>query len=117
MYSPPVLSAAPPDRDTDTLAPEGEIALKPRAQTKKPGMYKVFLLNDDYTPMDFVVQVLEVFFNKTPEDAVRIMLDVHKNGAGLCGIYTFEIAETKVAQVMAAAHQAQHPLQCKMETE
>lgn len=80
-------------------------------------MFRVFLLNDDYTPMDFVVQILEIFFNKTREDATTIMLQVHKSGVGLCGVYTFEIAETKVAQVMAAAHQAQHPLQCIMEKE
>ena len=80
-------------------------------------MYKVFLLNDDYTPMDFVIQILEIFFNKSPEDATNIMLQVHKSGVGLCGVYTFEIAETKVAQVMATARQAQHPLQCTMEKE
>ena len=80
-------------------------------------MYKVFLLNDDYTPMDFVIQILEIFFNKSPEDATNIMLQVHKSGVGLCGVYTFEIAETKVAQVMATARQAQDPLQCTMEKE
>lgn len=80
-------------------------------------MYKVFLLNDDYTPMDFVVQVLEIFFNKSIEDATTIMLQVHTSGMGLCGVYTYEVAETKVAQVMAAARQAQHPLQCIMEKE
>jgi ATP-dependent Clp protease adaptor protein ClpS len=78
-------------------------------------MYKVFLLNDDYTPMDFVVQILEIVFNKSREDATTIMMQVHKSGLGLCGVYTFEIAETKVAQVMSAARQAQHPLQCIME--
>jgi ATP-dependent Clp protease adaptor protein ClpS len=80
-------------------------------------MYKVFLLNDDYTPMEFVVQVLEVYFNKTAEEAMRIMLQVHQSGVGLCGVFTFEIAETKVAQVLSAAKQAQHPLQCTMEKE
>lgn len=80
-------------------------------------MYKVLLLNDDYTPMDFVVQILQVVFNKDTEEAMRIMLDVHKSGSGLCGVYTFEIAETKVTQVMTAARQAQHPLQCIMEKE
>jgi ATP-dependent Clp protease adaptor protein ClpS len=103
------------DRDTDTLTPDGNVAVKTRPATKKPAMYKVFLLNDDYTPMEFVVQVLEVFFNKTHEDAMRIMLEVHQSGLGLCGIFTFEIAETKVAQVLAAARQSQHPLQCTME--
>lgn len=80
-------------------------------------MYKVFLLNDDYTPMDFVVQILEIVFNKSRQDATDIMLQVHKTGIGLCGVFTFEIAETKVAQVMSAARQAQHPLQCVMEKE
>jgi ATP-dependent Clp protease adaptor protein ClpS len=80
-------------------------------------MYKVYLLNDDYTPMDFVVQILEVFFNKSHEDAMTIMLQVHKSGSGLCGVFTHEIAETKVAQVLATARQAQHPLQCTMEKE
>jgi len=106
-----------PDSDAPVLAPHGNIAVKTRSATKKPPMYKVLLLNDDYTPMDFVVQVLEVYFNKTREDAMRIMLEVHQTGVGLCGVYTFEIAETKVAQVLAAARQAQNPLQCTMERE
>lgn len=80
-------------------------------------MYKVLLLNDDYTPMEFVVQVLESFFNKSREDATRIMLHVHKRGVGLAGVYTHEVAETKVKQVMRAARQNQHPLQCTMEKE
>jgi ATP-dependent Clp protease adaptor protein ClpS len=105
------------DRDADTLSPHGNVALKTRPSTKKPAMYKVFLLNDDYTPMEFVVQVLEVYFNKTAEEAMRIMLQVHQSGVGLCGVFTFEIAETKVAQVLSAAKQAQHPLQCTMEKE
>jgi ATP-dependent Clp protease adaptor protein ClpS len=113
----PSRCADDPDRDSKTLAPHGNVSVKTRPQTKKPAMYKVFLLNDDYTPMDFVVQVLEVFFNKTREDATGIMLQVHKSGLGLCGVYTYEIAETKVAQVLAAARQAQHPLQCTMEKE
>src|ERR1700744_4144712 len=98
-------------------APHINIAVKPKPVAKKPSMYKVFLLNDDYTPMEFVVLVLETFFNKTHEDAMRIMLEVHQSGVGLCGVFTFEIAETKVAQVLAAARQSQHPLQCTMEKE
>ena len=78
-------------------------------------MYKVLLLNDDYTPMDFVIAVLERYFNKGAEDATRIMLHVHQNGVGICGVYTFEVAETKVTQVMDFARQHQHPLQCTME--
>jgi ATP-dependent Clp protease adaptor protein ClpS len=115
----PFFRAAAQDNDPDaeTLAPQGNIAVKTKPETKKPAMYKVFLLNDDYTPMEFVVQVLEVFFNKSHEDAMRIMLQVHQSGIGLCGVFTFEIAETKVGQVLAAARQAQHPLQCTMEKE
>ena len=78
-------------------------------------MYKVLLLNDDYTPMEFVVHVLERFFGKNQEDATRIMLHVHNHGVGICGVYTYEIAETKVAQVIDFARQHQHPLQCTME--
>ncbi|MEO0617790.1 MAG: ATP-dependent Clp protease adapter ClpS [Pseudomonadota bacterium] len=88
-----------------------------RTRTKKPSLYKVLLLNDDYTPQEFVVYVLERFFNKGIEDATRIMLHVHHKGVGICGVYTFEIAETKVAQVMDFARQHQHPLQCTMEKE
>ena len=93
------------------------IVTRTRTKTKKPSLYKVLLLNDDYTPMDFVVYVLERFFNKQREEATRIMLHVHQKGVGMCGIYTYEIAETKVAQVMNFARQHQHPLQCTMEKE
>ena len=88
-----------------------------RAKLKPPPMFKVMLLNDDYTPMEFVVHVLERFFNKGREDATRIMLHVHQKGVGICGVYTYEIAETKVAQVMDFSRQHQHPLQCTMEKE
>lgn len=91
------------------------VTVKTRTRTERPSMYKVFLLNDDFTPMEFVIQVLMVIFHKSQEDATRIMLHVHQNGVGLCGVYTFEVAETKVAQVMDAARRAQHPLQCTME--
>ena len=86
-------------------------------KTKKPSLYKVLLLNDDYTPMEFVVHVLERFFNKGRDEATRIMLHVHQKGIGICGVYTFEVAETKVTQVMDFARQHQHPLQCTMEKE
>lgn len=86
-------------------------------KTKKPSLYKVLLLNDDYTPMEFVVVVLERFFNKGRDEATRIMLHVHQKGVGICGVYTFEIAETKVTQVMDFARKHQHPLQCTMEKE
>ena len=88
---------------------------RPRPQTKKPNLYRVLLLNDDYTPMEFVVHVLERFFNKDREAATRIMLHVHHHGIGECGIYTYEVAETKVTQVMDFARKHQHPLQCVME--
>jgi len=91
------------------------VALKPRVRTKKPAMYKVLMLNDDYTPMEFVVHVLERFFNKAHEEATRIMLHVHQRGVGVCGVYTYEVAETKVTQVMDLARQNQHPLQCTIE--
>ncbi|MCE9648968.1 MAG: ATP-dependent Clp protease adapter ClpS [Parvibaculum sp.] len=93
------------------------VVTKTKPKTKKPSLYKVLLLNDDYTPMEFVVLVLEQFFNKGREDATRIMLHVHQHGVGLCGLYTYEVAETKVTQVMDFARQHQHPLQCKMERE
>jgi len=93
------------------------VVVKPRAKTKKPSMYRVLMLNDDYTPMEFVVHVLERFFNKSREEATRIMLHVHKRGVGVCGVFTYEIAETKVQQVMDFARQHQHPLQCTLEKE
>jgi ATP-dependent Clp protease adaptor protein ClpS len=98
--------------DTDTV-------LKPKTQTKteKPPLYKVLLLNDDYTPMEFVVYVLERFFGMNNSKAGEIMLAVHKNGLAVVGVFAFEIAETKVAQVMDCASQNQHPLQCTMEKE
>jgi len=96
------------DRDGDTV-------VVTRTKTKKPSMYKVLLLNDDYTPMEFVVHVLERIFAKGREEATRIMLHVHQHGVGICGVYTYEVAETKVTQVMDFARQHQHPLQCTME--
>ena len=110
--------ADPPSKDPGTvIAPHTDRALKSKPDTKKPSLYKVFLLNDDYTPMEFVVQVLESFFSKSRAEATRIMMHVHRKGAGLCGVYPFDVAETKVARVMLAARQAQHPLQCTMEKE
>jgi ATP-dependent Clp protease adaptor protein ClpS len=92
-------------------------ATKPITKTKKPSNYKVLLLNDDYTPMEFVVYVLEQYFNKSLEDATRIMLSVHQSGVGVCGIFPYEIAETKVALVADLARRNEHPLQCVMEKE
>jgi ATP-dependent Clp protease adaptor protein ClpS len=91
------------------------VAVKSRTKTKKPSMYKVLMLNDDYTPMEFVVHVLEQFFAKSHEEANRIMLHVHQKGVGVCGVYTYEVAETKVNQTMDLAQQHQHPLQCTIE--
>jgi ATP-dependent Clp protease adaptor protein ClpS len=93
------------------------IVTKTRPKTKKPNLYKVLLLNDDFTPMEFVVLVLQRFFNKGHEDATRIMLHVHHKGVGICGVYTYEVAETKVTQVMDFSRQHGHPLQCTMEKE
>ena len=93
------------------------VVTKTKPKTKKPSMYKVLLLNDDYTPMEFVVHVLERFFRKSREEATRIMLHVHQKGIGICGVYPYEIAETKVMQVVDFARQHQHPLQCTMEKE
>ncbi len=102
------------DRNGDEGINTG-VVVNTKPKTKKPSMYKVLMLNDDYTPMEFVVHVLERFFNKSREDATRIMLHVHRRGVGLCGVYTYEVAETKVTQVMDFARQHQHPLQCTLE--
>ena len=97
--------------------PTTGVVVKAKPKTKKPSMYKVLMLNDDYTPMEFVVHVLERFFSKSTEEATRIMLHVHQKGVGICGVYTYEVAETKVAQVTSFARQHEHPLQCTMEKE
>lgn len=94
---------------------EGIVVREAKPKLKKPDLYKVMLLNDDYTPMEFVVVILEKFFCKNQEEATRIMLHVHQRGVGVCGVYTREIAETKVRQVMECAHDNKHPLQCTME--
>jgi ATP-dependent Clp protease adaptor protein ClpS len=91
------------------------VITKTKVQTKRPSLYRVLLLNDDYTPMEFVVHVLERFFNKDRDAATQIMLHVHNNGIGECGVFTYEVAETKVTQVMDFARKHQHPLQCVME--
>jgi ATP-dependent Clp protease adaptor protein ClpS len=95
--------------------PGTAVITKTKPQTKRPNLYRVLLLNDDYTPMEFVVHVLERFFNKDREAATQIMLHVHNHGIGECGVYTYEVAETKVTQVMDFARKHQHPLQCVME--
>jgi ATP-dependent Clp protease adaptor protein ClpS len=93
------------------------VVVKTKPKTKKPSLYKVLMLNDDYTPMEFVVHVLERFFSKNRDEANRIMMHVHRRGVGICGVYTYEVAETKVTQVMDFARQHQHPLQCTLEKE
>lgn len=109
----------PPRRDDGEGGDDGRTGALTltRTRTKKPSMYKVLMLNDDYTPMEFVVHVLERFFQKSREEATRIMLHVHRRGVGVCGVYTYEVAETKVTQVMDLARQNQHPLQCTIEKE
>jgi ATP-dependent Clp protease adaptor protein ClpS len=117
-------SAAPSVRPT-TMSNDGQrnddprtgVVIKTRPKVKKPSMYKVLMLNDDYTPMEFVVHVLQRFFSKSTEEATRIMLHVHQKGVGVCGVFTFEVAETKVAQTMDLARKNQHPLQCTLEKE
>jgi ATP-dependent Clp protease adaptor protein ClpS len=98
-----------------TTGVKSSVTTQTKPKTQKPSMYRVLLLNDDYTPMEFVVYVLEQFFNKSREDATRVMLHVHQHGVGVCGVFTYEVAETKVAQVVDAARRHQHPLQCTME--
>ncbi|OBX19536.1 ATP-dependent Clp protease adapter ClpS [Erythrobacter sp. QSSC1-22B] len=100
--------------DSDTERRIG-IATKTRDKPKKPSQYKVLLLNDDYTPMEFVVIVLKRFFRMDMEEATRVMLHVHQRGVGVCGIFPYEVAETKVNQVMDFARQNEHPLQCTLE--
>ena len=99
--------------------PEGDTLTRSqtRAKTSKAPLFKVLLLNDDYTPMDFVVAVLMRYFRKNEAEAVQVMLHVHQKGVGICGVYSFEIAETKVAQVNRAARQEGYPLRCIMEEE
>lgn len=97
--------------------PQTGVLVQTRPKAKKPSMYKVLLLNDDYTPMEFVIAVLEKFFNKNRQEATEIMLHVHRRGVGICGVFTFEIAETKVTQVMDYAKMNEQPLQCTMEKE
>jgi ATP-dependent Clp protease adaptor protein ClpS len=102
-------------RPANPGAPGTAVITKTKPQTKRPNLYRVLILNDDYTPMEFVVHVLERFFNKDHEAAYRIMMHVHEHGIGECGIYTYEVAETKVTQVMDFSRKHQHPLQCVME--
>ncbi len=115
----PSVTSGPKDDDgkkggDDTNFETGTVT-KTRPKTKRPNLYRVLLLNDDYTPMEFVVLVLQDVFNKSREDAMQIMLHVHQKGVGECGVYPYEVAETKVTRVMDTARKNQHPLQCVME--
>jgi ATP-dependent Clp protease adaptor protein ClpS len=103
------------DKRRDDGRPETGVATRTRPKTKKPSMYKVLLLNDDYTPMEFVVHVLQKYFFKNGEEAAQIMLHVHQKGVGVCGVYPFDVAETKVTQVIDYARQNEHPLQATLE--
>jgi ATP-dependent Clp protease adaptor protein ClpS len=117
----PLLQRASPRAEDEDGGKDGGgqgqvgVATKARAKPKKPSQYKVLMLNDDYTPMEFVVLVLKRFFAMDLEQATRVMLHVHQRGVGVCGIFTYEVAETKVNQVMDFARANQHPLQCTLE--
>lgn len=115
------MTAVRGQKDDDVRRSDGDsatgVVVKAKPKTKKPDMYKVLILNDDYTPMEFVVYVLERFFSMSPQHATQIMLMVHRRGVGVCGVFTYEIAETKVHQVMEFARQHEHPLQCTLEKE
>jgi len=107
-----------PEEERDGPGREGEIDLilaPEKVKPKLPGIYKVLILNDDFTPMEFVANTIQKIFNKTQDDATRIMLQIHTEGVGICGIYPFEIAETKMNQVLNLAKESQHPLQCIIE--
>ena len=110
-------AAGKDDRKEGDTDREVGVVTKTKPRTKRPSLYKVLMLNDDYTPMEFVVYVLERFFNIGHERAVEIMLTVHNKGVAVVGVYPFEVAETKVTQVMDCARSNQHPLQCTMEKE
>jgi ATP-dependent Clp protease adaptor protein ClpS len=112
---PPRLAGDDNKRPGSPGAPGTAVITKTKPQTKRPNLYRVLILNDDYTPMEFVVHVLERFFNKDHESAYRIMMHVHEHGIGECGVFTYEVAETKVTQVMDFSRKHQHPLQCVME--
>jgi ATP-dependent Clp protease adaptor protein ClpS len=119
IFSPPAVASAPrmsnDERTGGTSGPNTSVITRVKPKTKRPNLYRVLILNDDYTPMEFVVLVLEKFFQKDVEAATKIMLHVHHHGIGECGVFTYEIAETKVTQVMDFARKHQHPLQCVME--
>ena len=103
------------NKKTDDGNGQSQVVLETRPRTKKPSMYKVIMLNDDYTPMEFVVYVLQRFFSMSGDQATAIMLNVHQRGVGVCGVYSYEVAEAKATQVMDYARQNEHPLQLQIE--
>ena len=113
------MQVLPPTLGPGRNRTDGEtgIITKTRSKTQRPPLYKVLILNDDYTPMEFVVLVLQRFFRMDMDQATQVMLHVHQKGVGICGVFTYEVAETKVTQVIDFARQHQHPLQCTMEKE
>jgi ATP-dependent Clp protease adaptor protein ClpS len=116
----PIISAGDddgPGRNGGGNGSDTGVIVETAPKTKKPSMYKVLLLNDDYTPMEFVIYILERFFNKATEEATKIMLHVHQRGVGICGVFPYEIAESKVTQVIDFARKHEHPLQCTLEKE
>ncbi len=115
MYNEAMSSAKPINDDPPPEGPNTGVAIKSRPKTTRPSMYRVLMLNDDYTPMEFVIHVLQRFFGMSNDRATQIMFNVHQRGVGLCGVFTYEIAETKVNQVMELARKNQHPLQCTIE--
>jgi ATP-dependent Clp protease adaptor protein ClpS len=116
IVAPTMMANAPGTGGDDGLDDiETGVATRTRPKTKKPSNYKVLMLNDDYTPMEFVVLVLQQFFSMSIEDATRVMLQVHQQGVAICGVFTYEVAETKVSQVIDFARENQHPLQCTLE--
>ena len=117
MSERPIRMANTPGQGDGIDDVETGVATRTRPKTKKPSNYKVLMLNDDYTPMEFVVLVLQRFFSMSLDDATRVMLQVHQQGVAVCGVFTYEVAETKVTQVLDLARQHQHPLQCTMEKE
>ena len=111
------LSIMSEDNDNDNDQADGNTKLATKPKTKIPSLYRVLMMNDDYTPMEFVIEVLEKFFGKRQDEATQIMLHVHQKGIGVCGVYTYEIAETKAVQVTNYARKYEHPLQMQLEKE
>ena len=111
------LSIMSEDNDNDNDQADGSTKLATKPKTKIPSLYRVLMMNDDYTPMEFVIEVLEKFFQKNREEATQIMLHVHQRGVGICGVYTYDLAETKAMQVMNYARKYEHPLQVQLEKE